>query len=90
MGIASLKDRLEHAPKSACSAAEAFARLDPEQRQIVDDYIAAIRDTRRLRRNLNAGDPNVTRLETELKADQIIVSYKALAAHVNGACPCGD
>ena len=90
MGIANLKDRLEHTPKSACIAAEAFARLDPEQRQIVDDYITAIRDTRRIRRNLNAGDPNVTRLETELKADQIIVSYKALAAHVNGKCPCGD
>ena len=90
MGIASLKDRLEHAPKSACIAADVFARLDPEQRQIVDDYITAIRDTRRIRRNLNAGDPNVTRLESELKADQIIVSYKALAAHVNGACPCGD
>lgn len=89
MGIASLKDRLEH-PKSACIAAEAFARLDPERRQIVDDYITAIRETRRIRRNLNAGDPNVTRLETELKDDQINVSYKALAAHVNGKCPCGD
>lgn len=89
MGIANLKDRLEQ-PVRACSAAAAFERLDHEQRQIVDDYITAIRETRRLRRNLNAGDPNVTRLEAELKADQINVSYKALAAHVNGECPCGD
>ena len=90
MGIANLKDRLEQHSVRECSAAAAFDRLDPEQRQIVDDYIAAIRETRRIRRNLNACDPNVTRLEAELKADQIGVSYKALAAHVNGACPCGD
>lgn len=65
------------------------AKLDPDDRAEVDEYIAAVREWRETSGQRNNGKLNATRLHGLLGELGVVSRLETVRDHVSGGCSCG-